>query len=67
MGLLSSEQADTLRRDLETTAGDFDVDIRLWLVLPNKVNTRTRLVEEYLDAFRSEYPAAVASDIDPYS
>lgn len=67
MGPFEAEQADALRRDLEKIAENFDVEIRLALVLPNKVDTRTRLATEYLDAFRAEYPAAIAPAVVPYS
>jgi chromosome partitioning protein len=45
----------------------FDVDVDLAMVLPNKVDTRTKLAEEYLDAFRDEYPDAIAPEYIPYS
>ena len=67
MGPFEAEQADALRRDLQKIAENFDVDIQLSLVLPNKVDTRTTLAEEYLDAFREEYPEAIAPDLVPYS
>jgi chromosome partitioning protein len=67
MGPFEAEQADALRRDLQKIAENFDVEIQLSLVLPNKVDTRTTLAEEYLDAFREEYPEAIAPDLVPYS
>lgn len=67
MGPFEAEQADALRRDLEKIADNFSVDIRLALVLPNKVDTRTNLAEEYLEAFQEEYPDAIAPDYIPYS
>ena len=67
MGPFEAEQADALRRDLGKIADNFAVDIDLALVLPNKVDTRTNLAEEYLDAFESEYPDAIAPDYVPYS
>lgn len=67
MGPFEAEQADALRRDLTAIEENFDVDIRLTLVLPNKVDTRTKLAEEYLEAFREEYPDAIAPEWVPYS
>jgi chromosome partitioning protein len=67
MGPFEAEQADALRADLDKIAASFSVDIRLALVLPNKVDTRTTLADEYLDAFRSEYPDAIAPSYVPYS
>ena len=67
MGPFEAEQADALRRDLEKIAGNFETTIELALVLPNKVDTRTKLADEYLTAFETEYPDAIASDYIPYS
>lgn len=36
-------------------------------MLPNKVDTRTTLAEEYLNAFQEEYPEGIALDYIPYS
>ncbi|MDG5776571.1 ParA family protein [Haloarculaceae archaeon H-GB2-1] len=67
MGPFEAEQADALRRDLAKIAENFAVDIDLALVLPNKVDTRTKLAEEYLSAFTDEYPDAIAPEYVPYS
>ena len=67
MGPFEAEQADALRQDLEKIAENFAVDIELSLVLPNKVDTRTNLAEEYLDAFTEAYPDAIAPAYVPYS
>jgi chromosome partitioning protein len=67
MGPFEAEQADALRRDLKKIAANFDMEIQLALVLPNKVDTRTNLAEEYLEAFAAEYPDAIAPDYVPYS
>jgi len=67
MGPFEAEQADALRRDLEKIAENFDVAINLALVVPNKVDTRTTLAEEYLNAFRDEYSDSVAPEYVPYS
>lgn len=67
MGPFEAEQADALRRDLKKIAENFAVDIELALVLPNKVDTRTTLAEEYLAAFQDEYPEGIAPDYIPYS
>ncbi|WP_424004856.1 ParA family protein (plasmid) [Haloarcula salina] len=67
MGPFEAEQADALRRDLDKIRESFDVAISLSLVLPNKVDTRTKLAEEYLQAFKEEYPESIAPDYVPYS
>jgi chromosome partitioning protein len=67
MGPFEAEQATALRHDLEKIAENFAVDIDLALVLPNKVDTRTNLAEEYLNSFREEYPGGITPDYIPYS
>lgn len=67
MGPFEAEQADALRRDLEKIAENFAVEITLALVLPNKVDTRTNLAEEYLESFEAAYPEAIAPSYIPYS
>ena len=67
MGPFEAEQADALRSDLEKIGDNFGVDVDLKLVLPNKVDLRTNLAQEYLDAFAEEYPDAIAPEMVPYS
>lgn len=67
MGPFEAEQADALRRDLQKIADSFEININLGLVLPNKVDTRTNLAEEYLNVFTAEYPHAIAPEYIPYS
>jgi chromosome partitioning protein len=67
MGPFEAEQANALREDLEKIAENFAVDIDLSLVLPNKVDTRTNLAEEYLESFQEAYPDAIAPAYIPYS
>jgi len=67
MGPFEAEQANALREDLEKIAENFAVDIDLSLVLPNKVDTRTNLAEEYLESFQEAYPDAIAPAYVPYS
>lgn len=67
MGPFEAEQAEALRRDLNKITDNFDIAIQLSLVLPNKVDTRTTLAGEYLDAFADDYAAAIAPAHIPYS
>jgi hypothetical protein len=53
--------------DLTQMVEAFDVDVDLTMVLPNKVDTRTKLAGEYLEAFHAEYPNAIAPEHIPYS
>lgn len=66
-GPFEAEQAEQLRHDLMQIVETFDVEVRLSMVLPNKVDERTKLAEEYLDAFREAYPKAIAPEHIPYS
>lgn len=67
MGPFESEQAAGLERDLEKIADRFDVDVKLAMVLPNKVDTRTNLANEYLDGFSEAYANAIAPSHIPVS
>lgn len=68
MGPFEADQADALREDLERIGANFpSVVINLELVLPNKVDTRTTLAEDYLEAFQEEYPESIAPEYIPYS
>jgi chromosome partitioning protein len=67
MGPFEAEQAGALREDLDRIVEAFDVEVSLTLVLPNKVDTRTNLAEQYLDSFREAYPEAIAPEFVPYS
>ena len=67
MGPFEAEQADARCQELEKIDENFAVDIELSLVLPNKVDTRTNLAEEYLESFQEAYPDAIAPTYVPYS
>lgn len=67
MGPFESEQAAALERDLEKISDRFDVDVELAMVLPNKVDTRTNLANEYLDGFSEDYATAIAPSHIPVS
>jgi chromosome partitioning protein len=68
MGPLEEKQAEQLRADIDSISTNFsDVDLSLAMVLPNKVDTRTKLAEEYLEAFQEAYPEAVAPEHVPAS
>lgn len=66
-GPFEAEQAAQLREDLKQIVANFDVDVQLAMVLPNKVDSRTKLAREYLDAFREEYPDVIAPEFIPHS
>jgi len=67
MGPFESEQLATLRDDLGKMRSNLGVDVRLTMVVPNKVDTRTNLTEQYLERFREEYPDTIAEAYVPAS
>jgi len=67
MGPFESEQAAALRNDLEKIYDRFDVAVELAMVLPNKVDRRTNLANEYLESFDEDYADAIAPAHVPVS
>jgi chromosome partitioning protein len=67
MGPFEAEQVGALRDDLAKVEANFDVSVDLAMVLPNKVDSRTKLAGEYQDAYREEYPDAIAPEYVPSS
>ncbi|MDG5759754.1 ParA family protein [Natronococcus sp. A-GB1] len=67
MGPFESEQATALERDLAKIDDQFGVDVDLAMILPNKVDTRTKLATEYLEGFGEEYEGAIAPEHVPAS
>jgi len=67
MGPFEAEQAGALHDDLEKIRSSFGIDVELVMVLPNKVDDRTNLATEYLEAFHEEYHDTIAPEHVPYS
>jgi chromosome partitioning protein len=67
MGPFESEQARALEDDLALIADKFDIEIQLVMVLPNKIDSRTKLSEEYLEEFKTVYPESIAPHHIPMS
>lgn len=67
MGPFESEQLAALEADLEKIRSNFDVPVELAMVVPNKVDTRTNLTEQYLEELREGYPDAIAEAYVPVS
>lgn len=59
-GEFEAEQAAALQADLTAFSDRFDINIELTMLLPNKIDQRTTLGEEYLEQFGADYPDAVA-------
>lgn len=67
MGPFEAEQVAQLMDDLEKIRGHFGVDVRLQMVVPNKVDTRTKLASDYLERFAETYPDTIAPSNVPES
>lgn len=67
MGPFESQQAKALDEDLALIADRFDVEVQLAMVVPNKIDTRTKLDSEYLEEFAEAYPDAIAPEHIPMS
>lgn len=67
MGPFESEQAAALDDDLDLFAEKYDVTVNLTMILPNKIDTRTKLADEYLEEFREAYGDVVAPEPIPMS
>ncbi|MDY7082056.1 MAG: ParA family protein [Halobacteria archaeon] len=67
MGVFEASQVDALRDDFEKMNVNFDVDVELTMVLPNKVDKRTKLADEYLSTFEESYPETIAPHYVPVS
>jgi chromosome partitioning protein len=60
MGVFEASQVESLEADLATMSQNFDVTVDLEMVLPNKVDRRTKLADEYLEDYKESYPERVA-------
>lgn len=63
MGVFEASQLKALEKDLHRMADNFDVDVELCQVVPNKVDRRTKLADEYLEKYESAYPERVGEPI----
>jgi chromosome partitioning protein len=66
-GSFEDEQADALEADLKKLGENFDIELSLALVLPNKIDTRRNLDQEYLVTFVEKFEDAIAPEHVPYS
>ena len=66
-GAFEAQQAARLDADMAQIREQFVSDMSLTMVVPNKVDTRTVLADEYLDTFAETYPAAMAPAYVPAS
>ncbi|MDY6780602.1 MAG: ParA family protein [Halobacteria archaeon] len=60
MGVFEASQFEALDEDLEKIGDNFGVDVSLRMLLPNKVDRRTKLAKEYLGEFEENYPDIIA-------
>jgi chromosome partitioning protein len=66
-GSFEDEQAEALETDLKKLGNNFDIELSLSLVLPNKIDTRRNLDREYLETYRTKFSDAIAPEHIPYS
>jgi len=62
-GVFEASQLAALENDLDKMEENFGVDVGLSMVVPNKVDRRTKLADEYLAEFREAYPEVVARPV----
>ncbi len=63
MGVFEASQLQALEKDLHRMDDNFDVEVELCMVVPNKVDRRTKLADEYLEKYESAYPERVGEPI----
>ncbi|WP_430639368.1 ParA family protein [Haloferax volcanii] len=66
-GNFEAEQAEQLRDELKEIRDTFSVNTELSMLVPNRVDQRTVLAEEYLEAFANEYQDVIAPEYVPDS
>jgi len=67
MGVFEKDQAARLRDDLAQMVEAFDVDVELTMILPNKIDSRAKLADEYLEDYQEAYPDAIGPEPIPRS
>lgn len=67
MGPFESEQSQLLAEDLQKMIDAYGIAVKIAMVLPNKVDRRTKLADQYLEAFADAYPDAIAPEPIPMS
>lgn len=59
-GEFEDNQIQQLRRDIESYNNELGTDLSVSMVMPNKVDTRTNVGEEFLDGFQQDYEDTIA-------
>lgn len=62
-GVFEASQLEALENDLDKMGENFGVEVDLSMVVPNKVDRRTKLAKEYLREFRDAYPEIIARPV----
>jgi chromosome partitioning protein len=62
-GVFEASQLAALEEDLDKMDENFGVDVELSMVVPNKVDRRTKLSKEYLKEFREAYPEVLGRPV----
>lgn len=66
-GAFEAGQARRLQEDLNNLREVYDVDVEFTMLLPNKIDTRTKLARQYLDDYEDEYGETIAPEPIPDS
>jgi chromosome partitioning protein len=67
LGPFEEKQMGILLEDLDEISETFDMDISVTMVLPNRVDSRTKLSDELLADLSDEYSDSIAPDHIPQS
>ncbi|MFB6283941.1 MAG: ParA family protein [Halobacteria archaeon] len=63
IGVFEASQLKTLERDLEKMGENLDAEVELSMVIPNKVDRRTKLANQYLTEFEEAYPETLGEPL----
>jgi chromosome partitioning protein len=66
-GSFESQQADALERDLQTIRENYDRPVELTMLVPNMIDTRTKLATRYLQEYAERFGDALAPEAIPNS
>ena len=66
-GSFESQQADALERDLQTIRENYDRRVELTMLVPNMIDTRTKLATRYLQEYAERFGDALAPEASPNS
>ena len=66
-GSFEADQARALQYDLQKLSDGYDRDVSLEMIIPNKIDMRTKLARRYLEQYEDEFGDALAPEPVPMS